>query len=206
MGRALLVTASCGLHLRCLQRVMTWKLAAWALCLPWEMFMDLQTGKVCGSVHSSAGTCWLFCSALLGKPTQECASFTLGRKQQECIPQHAAIWEPQEKYVGLRRESACSPGGKENVMCNYWAVTGSEAQLTPSPADLRDSSGSAYYEKAAASLSSPSLSAALSQDNATVTYWWPQRQHSMCHYGSGCKVTQALVWELLCPKMRTPTL
>lgn len=170
MDRGLLWLPDYGLFL-CKKWQRRVKAATPALCLPWEMFMGLQAGKVWGSVHSSA-------AALLKKPSQNCASFTLSRKPQAWIPPHAAIWEPQEKYVGVRRESARSPGGKENVMCNYWAVPGSEAQLSP-PAGPRDSSGSAYCEKPAASLSSPSLPAALFQDGATVTY--------CCHRGStGC--------------------
>lgn len=38
------------------------------------------------------------------------------------IPQHAAIQEPEEKCVRAGRQSAGSPGGKENVTCNYSAV------------------------------------------------------------------------------------
>lgn len=77
--------------------------------------MGLQAGKSQCTALLEPGGC--SAAALLGKPTQECASFTLHRKQQVWIPQHAAIWEPQEKYMGVRRESACSPGGK-NVMCD----------------------------------------------------------------------------------------
>lgn len=70
---------------------------------------------------------------------------------------------------------------------------GSEAQLAPSPAYRRDSSGSAYYEKPAASLSSPSLPTALSQDGATDTYWLPQRQRRMCCCDSRWEVTKVAV-------------
>jgi len=41
-------------------------------------------------------------------------------------------------------------------------------------------------------VSSPSLPTALSQDGPAVTYWLPQRQHRMCHHGSGWEVTTVL--------------
>lgn len=85
------------------------KLALPALYLPWKMFMGLQAGKVQSSVRGSAQSR----VAVLSKPPQECASFSAG------FPQHAAIRELEEKCVKARRESDCSPGGKENLTCNY---------------------------------------------------------------------------------------
>lgn len=146
----------------------------------------LMTGALCMAL---LGALWLFCCSTTKKTISgmyfiQPAQAAMSKDSPAC-----GIQEPEEECVRVSRESAVSTGGKKKCDGAVRRVQ----RLTPFPVYLRESAGSAYYEKPAASLSSPSLPTALSQNGATVAYWLPQRQHRMCHYDSGWEVTKVLV-------------